>query len=343
MDQSAHAGRAALILAGGAGTRLWPLSTAERPKQFLRLFGGESLLQRTAARLTRLIAPDSLFIATNERYAAQVAEQLPELPEANILLEPAKRNTAPAIAACSAVISRRLGDVTLGVFPSDAAITDEPAFIELLESAYQFAAAGTHLLTIGIEPNEPSSDFGYLDLGEPLQGPVVALKRFVEKPSREKAEEFLKSGNFAWNGGMFLWRSSYFAEVLEKFAPDIARGAKQFATTTGAEQRGAYEAMPSISIDFAVMEKAPRVATARGEFGWSDVGSWAAVAKIASEQQKRSFTLRSSNTYAHSDTGKKIAIVGVSDIAVIESDRGILVLNLNDAEGLSKLVEEIEK
>lgn len=333
--------RAALILAGGAGTRLWPLSTAERPKQFLRLFGGRSLLERTADRLSQLVPYESLFVATNERYADQVADQLPRLPRENILLEPARRNTAPAIASCSAVIARRHGDVTLGVFPSDHSIGDEAAFLEVVDRAYHSAAAGEQLLTIGIAPTEPSSEFGYLELGSDADG-VVPLRRFVEKPSRERAEEFLRVGNFAWNGGMFLWKTSYFEEVLRTVAPEIAAGAARFANTAGGEQREAYEAMPSISIDYAVMEKAPRVATIRGEFDWSDVGSWAAVAKIAASQQKRIYTLRSDNSFGYSDAEKPVAIVGFSDIAVIESERGILVLNLRDADGLSKLVEEIE-
>lgn len=318
--------RAALILAGGAGTRLWPLSSDDYPKQFLRLFDGESLLQRTWNRISRSLPPESIFISTNERYRAHCAEQLPQLPPENILTEPARRNTAPAIAFSCFAIEERLGDCVIACLPADHFIGDESEFLRILGVAFDHAESTDSIVTIGIQPTEPNTGYGYLELGEPVAGEVIALKRFTEKPSREKAEQFLRSGNFAWNGGIFVWQSKVFRRELEAAAPEVAR-------VTAAN----YETMPSISIDYALMEKAPRVATVRGDFGWSDVGSWAAIAKLAKSAPVH--TASADTIFAIST--KPVAVVGVSNVAVIESPNGVLVLSLDQAEALSALVKQM--
>ncbi|MFZ2493973.1 MAG: mannose-1-phosphate guanylyltransferase [Thermoanaerobaculia bacterium] len=316
--------RAALILAGGAGTRLWPLSSDDYPKQFLRLFDGESLLQRTWKRVAGILPPDAIFISTNDRYRDLCAEQLPELPLQNILCEPARRNTAPAIAFSCFAIEERLGDCTIACLPADHFIADEPEFLRVLGAAFDYAASTDYFVTIGIQPTEPNTGYGYLELGEALDGEVIALRRFAEKPSREKAEEFLLAGNFAWNGGIFVWRSDVFRRELEAAAPEVAQ-------VTAAN----YESMPSISIDYALMEKAPRVATVRGDFGWSDVGSWAAIAKLSKSAPVHA--ANAENVFAIS--GKPVAVVGVSNVVVVDSPNGVLVLSLDQAEALSALVK----
>jgi mannose-1-phosphate guanylyltransferase/mannose-6-phosphate isomerase len=259
--------RVALILAGGAGTRLRPLSSDENPKQFLRIFDGVSLLEKTAARVAPLVRPESIFISTNDQYAAKCAAVLPELSQVNILTEPARRNTAPAIALCCfAIEAINGGDPVIAVLASDHYIADEDEFVRVLDRAYEFAANNDYLVTIGIEPTEPNTGYGYLQLGSEIEPGVNAVARFTEKPSRERAEEFLEAGNYAWNASMFVWRASVFRRALEAAAPEIARVTRE-----------TYEAMPSISIDYALMEKAPRVAAIRGDFGWSDVGSFEAL------------------------------------------------------------------
>jgi len=256
--------RVALILAGGAGTRLRPLSSDENPKQFLQIFDGYSLLQKTYARVSRRVG--SVYISTNEQYADKCSEQLGRV---DILTEPARRNNAPAITLCCREIESREGECVIAVLPSDHFIGDEEEFARVLDRAFEFAESNDYLVTLGIEPTEPNTGYGYLQLGGELSPGVIAVDRFLEKPSREKAEAFVRAGNYAWNAGIFVWRASVFGREIQRAAPDIA-----------AVTRENYDQMPSISIDYALMEKAPRVAAIRGNFGWSDVGSFEALERV---------------------------------------------------------------
>lgn len=261
--------RAAVILAGGAGTRLRPLSSDENPKQFLKLFGGRSLLQLTWARAARILSPDAIYVSTNVQYADKSREHLPGIPRENVLTEPARRNTAPAIALCTFAVEQRIGPCAVAFLASDHYIGDETEFVRVLERAYEFAESNDFLVTIGIEPTEPNTGYGYLELGEPLEDEVRRVRSFEEKPDLARAEELLRAGNYAWNAGMFVWRTDVFRREIEAAAPEIA----------GVTEVN-YESMPSISIDYALMEKAPRVATLRGDFDWSDVGTFEALRKV---------------------------------------------------------------
>ncbi|MBV9495443.1 MAG: mannose-1-phosphate guanylyltransferase [Acidobacteria bacterium] len=262
--------RAALILAGGAGTRLQPLSSEENPKQFLPLFDGRSLIQLTYARVAQIVDPANIFVSTNDRYRDKTLEHLPALPPDNVITEPSRRNTAPALALACFTIAAKLGEETaIACLASDHYIGDEPAFLGVLERAYEFAETNEYLMTISITPAEPNTEYGYLELGAALEPGVLRVVRFVEKPDRERAEEFVRLGYFTWNAGMFVWRNSVFRHELAAHAPDIAL-----------VTRDAYGEARAISIDYALMEKAAHVATVRGEFGWSDVGSFEALEKV---------------------------------------------------------------
>lgn len=261
--------RAAVILAGGAGTRLRPLSSDDNPKQFLQIFEGRSLLQKTAARLRRLLPWSRIFISTNEQYRDKCRQHLPDVPPANIITEPSRRNTAPAIALCTLTIERAAGDATIAFLPSDHFISDEEEFARVLDRAYAFAESESAFVTIGIEPTEPNTGYGYLELGEDIEPGLVRLRRFTEKPSREMAEEFLRAGKYAWNGGIFVWRAGAFRDEAARVAPELLRVSLE-----------TYGDMPSISIDYAVMEKASNVVTILGDFGWSDVGSFDALERV---------------------------------------------------------------
>jgi mannose-1-phosphate guanylyltransferase len=270
-----------LILAGGVGSRLRPLSSDDNPKQFLRIFDGASLLQKTYGRVARLMEPSSIFISTNEQYEAKCAAELPLVPEVNILTEPARRNTGPAIATCCFAIEAAFGDAVIAVLASDHFIADEDEFVRVLSRAYDFAASTDHLVAIGIAPTEPNTGFGYLQLGDEIAPAVNELRRFTEKPSRDVAEEFLRAGNYLWNASMFVWRASVFRRALETAAPEIASLADRIVSSGDPGKRVEhYEAMPSISIDYALMEKAPNVAAIRGDFGWSDVGTFEALERV---------------------------------------------------------------
>lgn len=335
--------RATLLLAGGAGTRLWPLSSDERPKQFLRVLEGESLIQRAAARLRQIVPDERIFISTNARYEALVREQLPFVRPGNILLEPERRNTLPAIATCCALVERQFPASTVGIFHSDHAISPDDQFVRTVDTAFRFAEQNDYLVTIGLQPTEPNSGFGYLELGGELTDGVFELRRYIEKPDRERARQLIESGHL-WNGGMFLWRTGYFLGVLRNVAPEVARLAADFVDASSPGQRNAaYAAMPVLSIDYGVMEKAERIATVPASFEWSDVGTWSSVAQLTLAQPENLVLHDAANVFVSSTSSRPIAVVGLSDIIVIDAPEGLLVVDRRRTEEVTQIAKQIER
>ncbi len=345
----------AVIMAGGRGERFWPRSRNNFPKQFLSLTSdGETMIQKTVNRLSGLVQPEDVFIVTNEKYACLVNEQLPQIPAENILLEPAARNTAPCIGLAAAVIRKKYGDAVMIVLPSDHLIKFNQMFVDTLKIAAGAAENGSTLVTIGITPNYPETGYGYIQFEADDDGTpgIYNVRRFVEKPNIELAKEYVNSGEYLWNSGMFVWKASSIEANLKKYLPDMnegmekiydAAGTEGFADTVAEE----FPKFRSESIDFGVMEKASDVCTIPGNFGWDDVGSWLALERInrtneyGNMVQGDVISINTKNTIVCG--GKKlIATVGVEDLVVVDADDAVLICAKDSTQDIKKVIENLK-
>lgn len=335
----------ALILAGGSGTRFWPLSRHDRPKQLLALEGERSLLQATVDRLAPLIAPEDVWICTTAALAAAVAEQLPAVPAAQILAEPLGRNTAPAIGwALGAMPASTRADI-VAVLPSDHRFGDAAAFRRSLARAAEAAATTGDVVALGVKPRWAETGYGYLELGPEHRPGLRRVRRFTEKPDEATAARYVEGGNHLWNAGIFVFRGDTLLGHLARLAPEVAQGLERIAAEP---ERTAelYAALPSISIDYAVMERLDTLSTVALEDGWSDLGSWQALAEIlpagANGNRCRGdiIAIDARENLLFADTGT-IAVVGVEGLVVVRTGDSVLVVPRERSQDVRQIVERL--
>ncbi len=347
-----------VIMAGGVGSRFWPLSRTKMPKQFLDILGtGKSLLQQTFNRFTKVCPEENIFIVTNEMYKAQVAEQLPEIALDQILAEPHRRNTAPCIAYSNYEIRKRNPNANIIVAPSDHLILDEAKFVKVMEESLKFTASHKGLLTLGMNPSRPETGYGYIQASsEKVAGfdNISKVKTFTEKPDRATAEIFLKSGEFFWNSGIFIWSLNSISDAFDKYQTDIAELFKPTQEFTSNEDEQAfiakaYGACKSISIDNGIMEHADNVYVLCTDFGWSDLGTWDSMYEHMAKDDagnalkgKNILTFETTNTLINVPDDKLIVAQGLDDYLIVESDGILLICKKNDEAKIRQFVNEVK-
>ncbi len=346
----------ALILAGGRGERFWPRSRKNLPKQFLSLTGdGKTMIQLTVERILPLVRTEDIYISTNQAYRHLVREQLPEIPEENILCEPVSRNTAPCIGLGAVRIARREQDAVMLVLPSDHLVKYNSMFLSALEDGCAIAEQGENLVTLGITPSCPETGYGYIQFlpeeADPVTGRGFRVACFVEKPNLETAKAYLASEQYLWNSGMFLWKASSILRNFRRWMPELYAGLQRIsdAIGTGAEKevlRREFEGFVPESIDYGVMEKAEDIYVIPGAFGWDDVGSWLAIDRINKSNEFGNVirgnvvTVETRNTIIEGGE-KLIAAVGVEDAVIVDTDDALLVCAKANAGEIKKVLENL--
>jgi mannose-1-phosphate guanylyltransferase len=343
-----------VIMAGGVGSRFWPRSRKEKPKQLLNIFGENSMIQGTVERLEGFVEKDKIFVVTNKIQKALIEEQLPEIPAENIIAEPVGKNTAPCVGLAAALIARKNSEAVIVTLPADHLIKDHKKFQKILQLACEFAYESKGLLTFGINPTRPDTGYGYINFEkEEIKKDIYKVKRFVEKPDLKKAEEYLKSGDYLWNSGMFIWRADVILEEIKKYLPNLNEGLAELDECIGKnnfyEKLGiVYPALESISVDYGIMEKSDKVFLIKGDFDWSDVGSWEAVYELSEKDSEGNssvgdvLTKYSKNSYIFSPE-KFTAVIGLKDVVVIDTKDALLVCHRDNVQDVRDAVEHLKK
>ena len=358
-----------VILAGGRGTRFWPLSRQRRAKQLLALDGKQTMIQQTVARLLPLASPARFQVITNQHLRREITRQLPRLSPSQILAEPEGRNTAPAIGLAAFILMNSDPDAVIGLFPSDHVIADEKRYREVLKHGIEIASAGENIVVLGIRPTRAETGYGYIETGSSFKfgsepGAALRVRRFTEKPDAAHAADFVRAGNYFWNSGMFLWSARTLANALLEHLPKTAALLQQIAATFGTRKFAAtfarlYPKCENISIDYAVLEprsskgeQSSNIICLPADFGWNDLGSWTALHEhhvgkrqpmddnlIAAEG---SFTLNAQGNYIHAP-GKFVAVLGVKNLVVVETEDALLITTREQAQDVGKVVKYLDE
>jgi len=354
-----------VILAGGSGTRFWPRSRRARAKQVLALDGERSMIQQTVERLKPIAGLDKTLVITNEYLAQEIADQLPGLPAEQIVQEPVARNTAPACGLAAFIIERQNPDAVLGIFPSDHVIADEPRFLKALQKSIALAAAGDNVVVLGIEPVRAETGYGYIETGDLTKDDsALHVRRFIEKPNQNRAEEFVAAGNYYWNSGMFLWSARTLANAVREHLPETAPLLESIAASYGTPQfeevfHSLYPKCENISVDYAVLE--PRSAKGEhlsnlycvpAEFSWNDLGSWASLYEYQVDTKLRGdaegnvadtnghMAIDSTDNYIFSPK-KFVALVGVENLVIVDTEDALLIAHRDHSQDVGKIVKEL--
>lgn len=345
--------RYGLIMAGGRGTRFWPRSRKKTAKQVLRFFGGRTLIQQTFDRLSGIIAPENLFVMTNELLQPEIRKQLPQVPPTQIIAEPSQRNTAPCIALAAHIIAQIDPEAVLGVFPADHLISKQARFRNFVKIAFR-AAEKSGVVVLGIQPRWPETGYGYIEFPKnvrPGNKNVLPVASFREKPDARTAKRFFERGNFFWNAGMFFWRVSSVLDLVRHHQPKTATliaGLPPFASKEFAKRLPEiYPLCDNISVDYAIIEKADRVfGIALDDIGWSDVGSWEAVHALAEKDADGNASLGELISEAshgnYIEANKLVALVGIENLVVIDTPDALLIAHRSKTQDVAKIVKQLE-
>lgn len=347
--------RFCVIMCGGVGSRFWPYSRTAMPKQFIDFMGtGRSLLQLTVDRLEDIVPSENIILLTNEQYSSIIQEQLPQVKPEQILLEPARRNTAPCNAWAAWHIKALNPNAHIMVAPSDHLILKHECFKNSVVKAFEFIEANDAIVTFGVKPNRPETGYGYIQEGEPIDGQISKVKTFTEKPSKELANVFLESGEFFWNSGMFFWGVDTIINAMRTHAPQIAEVFDRGTGTYGTPQEqdfinANYPSCPNISVDYAVMEKHPHVCVEKVDFGWSDLGTWGSIYDNSPKNRDGNVTpstrvmaFESNNNVVAAQGDKLVVVSGLNGYIVADTPDVLLIVPKNEEQKIKNYVNEVE-
>lgn len=349
--------RYAVIMAGGSGERFWPWSRSNLPKQFLTLHGQSSLIQQSVERVQNFFDSQNILVVVRREHASLAREQLPHLPQENFIIEPVGRNTAPCIGLAAIYLRKRDPHATMLAFPADHLVQDQASFLHCLENAFQLASSTEFLVTIGISPTRPETGYGYIEReGKALPGVPSAFKvrRFVEKPDLDKALKFFSSDSYFWNSGIFVWKTELILKKLAKYLPELYHGLAEIALHLGSEQeqemlKNIFPSLPSISIDYGVMEKDADILVVQGDFLWDDLGSWDALAEFLPKDQNQMgvcgefIGIDTTNCLIYGQQNSLIATLGVQDLVIVQAGNAVLICSKERTQEIKKLVEVLKE